>query len=134
MRRTAVLGRAPVAAFVAFATPALAQSFVGDWTATAHLDGAEVSEGFRVTKAGDGYAITAKPPIDAPADAPQAGPGKNIVLDGDKFSYRRSLTLPDGGAVNITYAGVVSGDTFTGTAEVGGSPVSYTGVRVRTGG
>jgi hypothetical protein len=30
----------------------------------------------------------------------------------------------------ITYMGTVSGDTFTGTVELGGTKVPFTGVRV----
>ena len=39
---------------------------------------------------------------------------------------------PDGDVV-LTYAGVVSGDKFTGTAEVGGFQVPCNGVRTKTG-
>jgi hypothetical protein len=129
MRKAAALG---ILLIAAFATPALAQSFVGDWKATAHVQGTDVSETLHVTKAGDGYAIEAKA-IDAPADAPQAGPGTDIVLQGDNFSYKRSLSVGAGDPITITYKGVVSGDTFTGTAEVGGGTVSYTGVRMGSG-
>jgi hypothetical protein len=51
------------------------------------------------------------------------------VLDGDKFAYKR--TTPDG-AIVITYTGVVAGDTFTGTVDLGGfAQVPYTGVRIK---
>jgi len=33
----------------------------------------------------------------------------------------------------LTYTGVVSGDKFTGTAEVGGFQVPYNGVRAKAG-
>jgi hypothetical protein len=37
-----------------------------------------------------------------------------------------------GGTIVITYTGVVSGDTFAGTAEIGGmGKLAYTGVRVK---
>jgi hypothetical protein len=115
----------------ALATPAFAQSFLGEWTATAHLEGgAEVSETLKVAKAGAGYAITAQL-VGATPDTPQASPGTDIVLDGDKFSYKRSLSQD--GAITITYTGVVSGDRFTGTADVAGMQIPYTGVRVGAG-
>jgi hypothetical protein len=60
--------------------------------------------------------------------APQAGPGTDIVIDGDKFSYKRSM-----GDLVITYSGVVSGNTFTGQVQIGDFKVPYNGVRV-TGG
>ena len=113
---------------VALATPALAfgQSFVGEWTATATTPGGEVAETISVVKTGDGYAITTKL-VGAPEGMPQAGPGTDIVLTGDTFSYKR--TMPDGTLV-ITYTGVVSGDKFTGTVDIGGfAQAPYNGVR-----
>jgi hypothetical protein len=128
-RKMAALGLVLAAAV---ATPAFAQSFLGQWTATAHLDGgAEVSEALSVTKTATGFSITAKPPSDAPQGAPQAGPGTNIALDGDKFSYDRSIDVGGGNTLVINYSGVVSGDSFTGTAKLGDTPIPYTGVRVK---
>lgn len=114
----------------AFAVPAQGQSFLGEWTATAVTPGGDVSETLTVVKTDKGYAITAKPVVPPPEGTPEAGPGTDIVLDGDKFSYTRSLITP-GATIVITYTGVVSGDTFTGTAELGGFEVPYTGVRVK---
>jgi hypothetical protein len=128
MRNIAALGLVLVAAI---ATPAFGQSFVGDWTATAHAPGVDASETLSVVKAGDGYAISAKL-IDAPPDALEAGPGENIVLDGDKFSYTRTVKTPQG-SLKITYSGVVSGDTFTGTVDMGFAQAPYTGVRIKSG-
>jgi hypothetical protein len=126
--KLAVLG--PLLA-AAMATPAFAQAFLGQWTATAHLDGgAEVSEALNVAKTANGFSIIAKPPAGTPEGAPQAGPGTNIVLDGNKFSYDRSLEV-GGNAIVINYSGTVSGDTFTGTAKLGDTPISFTGVRVK---
>ena len=128
MRKMTVLGFVLAAAL---STPALAQSFLGDWTATAHAPGGDVSETIRVTKTGDGYAVEPKADAAQPA-GPQAGPGTNVVLDGNRFSYTRSIPL-QGGAIAINYAGVVSGDTFAGTAQIAGSKVPYTGVRLAAG-
>jgi hypothetical protein len=128
MRCAAAFG---VVLAVVLSQAAYAQSFVGEWTATAHLPGdTKVSETVKVTKTGDGYAITGKPADPAPGSL-EAGPGTDIVIDGDKFSYTRSV-LPDG-AVKISYKGVVSGDTFIGTAEVAGTEIPYTGVRTAAG-
>ena len=115
-----------------FAAPAFGQSFVGEWTATATTPGGEVSETLSVVKTVGGYAVTAKL-IGAQEGAPTAGPGTDIVLDGDRFSYKRTIPTPDGDVV-FTYSGVVSGDKFTGTADVGGFQVPYNGVRAKTGG
>jgi len=131
MRRV-VLGFALVASLVApvFAAPALGQSFVGEWKATAVTPAGDVSETLTVVKTDTGYSITAKPAEPPPEGTPTAGPGTDIVVDGDKFSFKRTIAVP-GGAIVLTYAGVVSGDTFTGTAELGGFQVPYNGVRVK---
>src|SRR5215471_20215248 len=92
--------------FGAFAAPAFGQSFVGEWTATAVTQGGNVSETITVTKTADGYAIKAKL-VDVPEGTPEAGPGTDIVIDGDKFSYKRTINTPDGQLV-ITYTGTVS--------------------------
>jgi hypothetical protein len=114
-----------------FATEARAQSFLGEWTATAETPGGGVSETITAVKTAKGYAITVKL-VDAPPEGtPEAGPGTDIVLDGDKFSYKRSIPTPNGTLV-IIYAGVVSGDTFTGTVDLGGlAQAPYNGVRVK---
>jgi hypothetical protein len=113
-----------------FAVEARAQSFLGEWTATASTQAGDVSETLSVVKTATGYAITAKL-IGVPEGTPTAGAATDIVLDGDRFSYKRAVTTPDGTLV-ITYTGVVSGDTFTGTAEMGGfAEAPYTGVRVK---
>jgi hypothetical protein len=77
------------------------------------------------------YTITgALLPGEPGADQPQAGPGTDILLDGDDFSCTRSAPLPQGGALEITYSGVVDGDTFAGTVNIGGfAEAPYTGVR-----
>jgi hypothetical protein len=120
---TVALGLGSLATFTA---PAFGQSFVGEWTATATTAGGDIAETISVAKTADGYAIIAK--LVVPSGAPEAGPGEEIVLDGDNFSYKRKLSFP-GGEVVLTYTGVVSGDTFTGTAEMGGFKVPYNGVR-----
>ena len=112
------------------AVPAQGPSFLGEWTATASTPGGDVSETLFVVRTDGAYAITAKPVVPAPEGSPEAGPGTDIVLDGDKFSYKRSVVTPEGTLV-ITYAGVVSGNIFTGTAQLAGFQVPYTGVRVK---
>ena len=114
----------------AFAAPAFGQSFVGEWTATAVTPGGNVSETLTVTKTADGYEIKAKLVGPVPEGSPEAGPGTDIVLDRDKFSYKRTLNTPEGPLV-ITYTGTVSGDKFTGTVTLGGFEVPYTGVRIK---
>ena len=124
MRITAVLVSVLLAGLAA---PAFGQSFVGTWTATADSPAGKVSETVTCVKTKDGYAITAKL-IGVPEGTPEAGPGTDIVLNGDSFSYKRSV-----GDLVFSYSGVVSGNTFTGTAQVGEYKVPYNGVRVSGG-
>jgi len=125
MRITAALAFVLVAAFT---TPAFGQSFVGEWTATAKAQTGDASEIVTVVKTKDGYSITAKL-VGAAPGTPEAGPGTDIVLDGDRFSYKRTVTIGSDSLV-ITYTGVVSGDTFTGTVSLGDfGSVPYVGVR-----
>lgn len=127
MRIKMACGLVLVATFAA--APAFGQSFIGDWTATAEVPvGEPVSEALSVVKTADGYAVTAKL-IGVPEGTPTAGPGTDVVLDGDRFSYKRTL-----GELVITYTGVVSGDKFTGKADMAGFEVPYNGVRAKSGG
>lgn len=119
-----------LASLMAFAAPAFSQSLVGEWTATAESPAGKTSETLTVVKTANGYTITAKL-IGVPEGTPEAGPGEEIMLDGDRFTFKRKLTIP-GGTIVITYVGVVSGDTFTGTADIGGmGKAPYSGVRVK---
>jgi hypothetical protein len=124
MRITAVLAFVLLAGLAA---PAFGQSFVGTWTATAESPGGKVSETITCVKTNDGFAITAKL-IGVPEGTPTAGPGTDIVLNGDNFFYKRSA-----GDLVFSYRGVVSGNTFSGVAQVGEFKVPYNGVRVSEG-
>lgn len=123
VRMATALGLIAVAGL---ASPAFGQSFVGEWTATATTPGGDVSETVKVVRIVGGYEITAKAVVPPTPDTPEAGPGTDIVIDGDRFSYKRSL----GDALVFTYVGVVSGDTFTGTVKLGEFELPYNGVRV----
>lgn len=128
MRIVAALG---TVFLMAFAAPTFSQSVLGEWTVTVETPGGNVSEALKVVKVGDGYAITAKL-VGVPEGTPEAGPGTDIVVDGDRFSYKRTLDTP-GGKVVITYTGTVSGDTFTGTVDLGFAKAPYNGVRNKSG-
>ena len=123
MRKIAVIGFVLAAAL---APSAFAQAFLGDWTATAKAPGGDSSEVIKVTRTADGYALTGQAPVET------VSAGKDVMLDGNTFSFKRSLAIP-GNALEIDYKGVVSGDTFTGTASVAGTDIPYSGVRVKSG-
>lgn len=103
---------------------ASAQAFLGQWTATAKAPGGDTTEVITATKTGDGYAVTGQAPI-ATISA-----GKDVVIDGNNFSFKRALSI-QGNSLEIDYKGVVSGDTFTGTASVAGTDIPYSGVRLQ---
>jgi hypothetical protein len=109
--------------------PASAQSFVGEWRATAETPGGQISEALSVRKTEDGYSITAMPITELPPGQPNAGPGIEIKLEGDSFSYKRVVSTPQAD-LEIVYSGTVSGDTFTGKGDIGGFSVPYNGERV----
>lgn len=113
-----------------FTTPAFSQAFVGEWVATAHVQDSEISERVSVAKSGDSYTITARlvSPQPEGAQSPEASPPANIKIEGNNFSYTRTLDF-GGNKMEISYKGVVTGNTFTATAEVGGNAIPYTGVR-----
>ena len=115
-----------------FAAPASAQSFVGEWKATAQAPDGPITETITVEKTADGYSITGGAVDRPPPDGSTAGPGVDIVIEGDTFSYKRIVQTP-GGPLEIVYKGTVSGDTFTGSGEVMGFSIPYNGVRVSPG-
>lgn len=128
---SAVLGLAFIAGFV---SPVFAADspFVGQWTATAAAPTGNASEIVTVVKTAAGYAITAKLVEPTPGQ-PEAGPGKDIVLEGDHFSYKRTVAIGTS-ELEITYSGVVAGDRFTGVIELASVKIPFTGVRIKEGG
>jgi len=127
---SAVLGLAFIAGFV---SPVFAADppFVGKWTATAAAPTGPASEIVTVAKVAEGYSLTAKLVAPTPGQ-PEAGPGKEIVLEGNRFSYKRAVAIGTNEIV-ITYTGVVSGDTFAGTIEMANVKIPFTGVRIKEG-
>ena len=127
-----VMALSVLVASAAFAAPAAAQSFVGEWRASAQAPDGLISETITVEKTADGYSITAGAVDPPPPDGSVAGPGLEIVIEGDSFSYKRIVQTP-GGPLEIVYKGTVNGDTFAGTGEVMGFSVPYNGVRIAPG-
>ena len=102
------------------AVPAQRPSFLGEWTATASTPGGDVSETVTAVQIDKGYAITVQPVVSPPEGSPEAGPGTDIVLDGDKFSYKRLLITP-GGTLVITYPFVATRECAAGCAASRGA-------------
>lgn len=116
-------------AVVLMAGPAMAQSFVGEWRATAQVPDGQISETLTVTKTADGYAIAGSDVQPPSPEGLTAGPGVEIQLDGDTFAFKRIVRTPQGD-LEIVYKGTVDGDTFTGTGDIQGFVVPYNGVRI----
>ena len=126
------LGLSLFVAAAVIAAPVSAQSFVGEWRATAQAPDGQISETLTVTKTADGYAIVGSDVQPPSPEGLTAGPGVDIQLDGDAFAFKRIVATPQGD-LEIIYKGTVSGDTFTGTGEVAGFVVPYNGVRITPG-
>ncbi len=125
-----IIATAIAAAGMATASPALAQSLVGTWDATVVVEGmGEFTETLTVSESGDGYSVVGEP-TGAAAAMPGAGPSPatNVTLDGDTFSFRRTIDTPQG-AMEMTYSGTVEGDSFTGVVDMGFGQMAYSGVR-----
>ena len=114
------------------ATPASAQSFLGKWIATADSPNGPVSEEITVSRTEQGYTIATRQIGDVAPGMEREGTGTDIVLEGDSFSYKRTVPF-QGDRIVLVYTGTVRGDTFTGQAEVGGFTIPYTGDRQELG-
>ena len=79
----------------------------------------------------DGYSATDSATFARVVTAEYAS--DNPVTGNSMTLNTNSANAPDGDVV-FTYAGVVSGDKFTGMAEVAGFQVPYNGVRTKSGG
>ncbi|MBO9698493.1 MAG: hypothetical protein J7499_20060, partial [Sphingopyxis sp.] len=112
MTKMRILALSVVLAAAAFAAPAAAQSFVGQWRASAQAPDGVISETLKVEKTADGYAITASEATPPPPEGMTAGPAIEITIDGDTFSFKRVVKTPQGD-LEIVYKGTVSGDAFT---------------------
>jgi hypothetical protein len=119
--------------------PALAESpLEGTWhTSTASAQGAREATMTVAATADGGYEITFVPMGPPPGGAGGGGAGapggfqstiSDVVVDGASFSFKRSLTTPQG-AIEITYAGTVEGDTLTGTANSSFGENAFSGAR-----
>ena len=125
-----ILAISALLAGAAFAVPASAQSFVGEWRATGQAPDGAISETLSVTRTDDGYAIVASDVQPPSPPGIEAGPGIDIQIEGDSFAFKRIVKTPQGD-LEIIYKGTVSGDTFTGTGEIMGFSVPYNGVRLK---
>ena len=108
------------------AVPAWAQSspVVGTWNTQAVTDFGTFKSKMIVAQAGGAYTVEMQ---DVPAEgAPPAegaggmtpGPITDVVVDGANFSFKRTLTTPQG-AMSLSYTGKVEGDNLTAEVDTG---------------
>ena len=112
-----------------FATPVLAQesSVVGVWDTQAVTDFGTFASTLTVIEDEGGYLVTIE---DAPAEGMPAMEGSvsDVVVDGSTFSFKRSMTSPQG-PMELAYAGTVEGDSLTATVASPMGSIPVTGTR-----
>lgn len=118
-----------------FSAPVLAQDspVVGTWNTEAVTDFGTFAAEMTVSERADGYAIqfVDAPMEGAPADAPSMESTiSDIVINGSDFSFKRSLTTPQG-PMDLNYTGSVEGDTLTATVGSQMGEMSVTGTRAQ---
>lgn len=123
---------ATTAGAMMFSAPVLAQDspVVGTWNTEAVTDFGTFAAEMTVSETADGYAIefVDAPMEGAPADAPPMDSTiSDIEIDGTDFSFKRSLTTPQG-PMDLNYTGSVDGDSLTATvgSNMGEMPVTGT--------
>ncbi|TIX51020.1 hypothetical protein [Alteraurantiacibacter aquimixticola] len=116
------------------ATPAAAQEtpVLGAWNTEAVTDFGTFAAVLTVAEAEDGYTVTM---VDqAPAGGAGAAPPppmestiSDVVVDGNSFSFKRSMTTPQG-PMDLSYTGSVEGDALTAqvASDFGNIPVTGT--------
>jgi hypothetical protein len=129
------------ASCLTFGSPASAQSspVIGSWETVADTPIGKLSSRVTFAKSGDAYTVNIKDaPIAPPEGAPPgaaAGPPpeskiSDVVVSGNDFSFKRSLTT-DQGPMVLTYAGKVDGNKLTAQATSDFGDVPITGSRAQ---
>jgi hypothetical protein len=108
-----------------------ADSPVGAWATTVTVQEMKIESTMTVAQGPSGYTVEIKDGAmpGALADAaPMPGVISDVVVDGAKFSFKRALTTRQG-AMNLAYAGTVTGDSLAGEITSDFGPIPLTGVR-----
>jgi hypothetical protein len=127
---------AALAAAVSFAAPALAASaVVGSWDTTINVQDTKINATLTVAEAAGGYTVDMKEgPMPGAPGGPEGGaaamPSKisDVVVDGDKLTFKRHLTTPQG-EMDLAYAVTAAGNNLTGTINSQFGDIPITGTR-----
>lgn len=122
------LGSAAFAA-VLFGAGALAQSspVIGAWTIAADTPQGRFETTLTFSQAGGAY-VANLAAVAIPEFAPAEDVITDVVIDGDSFSFTRTITTPQG-PLQIHYSGTVEGDSLAGEASSAGGAAAITGTR-----
>lgn len=114
-----------------FSAPALAQEspVLGTWNTQAVTDFGTFSATMTVMDDEGAYIVTME---DAPVEGMPTMEGtiSDVVVDGASFSFKRSLTSPQG-PMELTYSGSVEGDNLTATVASPMGAIPVTGTRAQ---
>jgi hypothetical protein len=137
--RSIATALAIAASAMVLSSPAIAQAspVIGSWATVAATPMGDFKATMTFAKTNDGYTVDIKdvPMAGSGAPPPGAAPPENktsdVVVDGNTFSFKRSLVTPQG-PLDLTYTGKVDGDTLTGEANSSFGPVPISGKRTPT--
>lgn len=117
------------AAALLLGAPALAQAspVIGSWTLAAETPQGRLETTVTFLESGGTYSVDLESPVipDVPRPAETI---TDIVIDGNSFSFKRTVTMPQG-PIEITYAGTVDGDALSGEASTATGGMAITGTR-----
>lgn len=112
-------------------TPALAQEspVLGTWNTQAVTDFGTFASTMTVMDDEGSYIVTME---DVPVEGMPAMEGSisDVVVDGTSFSFKRSLTSPQG-PMELAYTGSVEGDSLTATVTSPMGAIPVTGTRAQ---
>jgi hypothetical protein len=108
---------------------ALAQSspVIGAWDTTLQTPGGVFSATMTFAEAEGGYTVEIDD-VPYPGYEPVENGIGDIVVEGDSFSFKRTMNSPEG-PFDISYTGAVDGDSLTGEATSVYGPMPISGMR-----
>lgn len=124
-----VLGSCVLAA-TTLCSPAFAQSspVVGDWAVVVETPQGNFETTMMVEEEAGAYSVSFDDPPNPNFPPPESDEITNVVVEGGSFSFTRTLSSPQG-PFELSYSGMVDGDSLTGEANSAFGPVPITATR-----